>query len=621
MFRKSIRFKLIALLLFAVILPTGVSITVSYFYTKASVTEKSIRENTNYLNLGASNLQSYFKGIHELALSIYSGINIPNSLYTSILSAKPHHLQDADSNEDVNRNVFSSQLLNMFQSNKDIYQIHLFVNANKQSNTLLKGFFRREYNDSYRPSVSPSGKMEPFIEITHPDHRYGMKSGIPNLKPGSIEVFSAHYPIYRTPSDEVMGYFSIDFRLSELEEIAKAMYHLGSEQIFLLNEQGGALYSSDPDLIGKTIKAGWSQVSSQEDYGHYSWKDENFEGIVFYRAIESPLFNGYLLKLVPYDNLYGDARAITRITTGIGMLFLIVGMIAAIFISIRFTNPIKRIISFTQKVQIGDMDAQVEVATEDEFGILTRKINDMTQTINNLILKEYKLEIANKSNQLKALQAQINPHFLYNALQSIATLSLRYKALEVYERICALGSMMRYTMATGVNTVTLQEELEHVEHYLMLQEERFGNEYLEIHFDVAEETRNQAVPKMILQPLVENVFKHAFDDGIVNGPIRVRIVSHLDEAGNLMIAVSDNGKKLPPEKVREMELAINVETRNEMEQIGLRNVLARLRLYFGKEASLTMRGHDNGGLTVTLWIPTGNCGIMEADKSESTDCG
>lgn len=619
MFRKSIRFKLIALLLIAVMLPNGVSITVSYFYTKASVTEKSIRENTNYLTLGGSNLQSYFTGIHELAMSIYSGINIPDSLYTAILSAKPHDLPDAGPIEDLKRNVFSSQLLNMFQSNKDIYQIHLFVNANKQSNTLLKGFFRREYNDSYRPPVAPSGKVEPYIEVSHPDHRYGMKSGIPNLKPGLIEVFSAHYPIYRTPSDEAMGYLSIDFRLSELEEISKSMNEPGSEQIFLLNEQGEALYSSDPDLIGKTIKAGWSKVSSTEDDGHFSWKDESFEGIVFYRAIQSPLFKGYLLKLVPYDNLYGDARTITRITTGIGILFLIIGMIAAILISIRFTNPIKRLISFTQKVQIGDMEAQVEVVTEDEFGILTRKINNMTQTINNLILKEYKLELANKSNQLKALQAQINPHFLYNALQSIATMSLKYKALEVYERICALGSMMRYTMATGINTVTLQEEVEHAENYLMLQKERFGEENLEVHIDIAEETRMQAVPKMILQPLVENIFKHAFEDGIVNGRIRVHIISRLDEAGNLSIAVSDNGKKLPPERVLEMESAINAEMRNEIEQIGLRNVLARLRLYFGKEASLTMRGHEKGGLTVSLWIPTENYESMEADKGESTD--
>ncbi|WP_230202501.1 sensor histidine kinase [Paenibacillus ihumii] len=583
------------------------------------MTEKSIRENTNYLTLGGANLQSYFTGIHELAMSIYSGINIPDSLYTAILSAKPHDLPDAGPIEDLKRNVFSSQLLNMFQSNKDIYQIHLFVNANKQSNTLLKGFFRREYNDSYRPPVSPSGKVEPYIEVSHPDHRYGMKSGIPNLKPGLIEVFSAHYPIYRTPSDEAMGYLSIDFRLSELEEISKSMNEQGAEQIFLLNEQGEALYSSDPDLIGKTIKAGWSKVPSEEEDGHFSWKDERFEGIVFYRAIQSPLFKGYLLKLVPYDNLYGDAKTITRITTGIGILFLIIGMIAAILISIRFTNPIKRLISFTQKVQTGDMEARVEVVTEDEFGILTRKINNMTQTINNLILKEYKLEIANKSNQLKALQAQINPHFLYNALQSIATMSLKYKALEVYERICALGSMMRYTMATGINTVTLQEEVEHAEHYLMLQKERFGEENLEVHFDIAEETRMQAVPKMILQPLVENIFKHAFEDGIVSGRIRVHMVSRLDEAGNLSIAVSDNGRKLPPERVLEMESAINAEIRNEIEQIGLRNVLARLRLYFGKEASLTMRGHEKGGLTVSLWIPTKNYISMEADKGESTD--
>ncbi|MFR9712320.1 sensor histidine kinase [Paenibacillus sp. MB22_1] len=611
LFRKSIRAKLMALLVLTTLLPTGISITVSYFYTKNSVTEKSIQENTNLLTLGASNLKNYFTGINQLALSIYSGINIPDTLYTAILSVKAR--DDAESGLDISnhRDVISSQLRNLFQSNKDIYQIHLYICANRQSNTLLKGFFRREINDSFVPPAPPSGEMRPFIEATHLDHRYGTKTAIPNLKAGTTEVFSAHFPIYRAPSDEVMAYLSMDLRLSELEEITRSMYRPGTEQLYLVSREGEVLYSSDPKRLGQRIAEGWSRPPAGEDSGYFSWKGADIEGIVFYKRADSPPFDGYIMKLVPYDDLYADARSITGINTGIGLMFLIIAMIAAVLISIRFTTPIKRLISFTQKIQTGQLDARIEATTEDEFGILTRKINGMTQTINNLILKEYRLEIANKTNQLKALQAQINPHFLYNALQSIASLSLHYHAPKVYELIYSLGSMMRYTMTTDKSVVSLQEEIEHVQNYLMMQKERFGEEHLHVEFRIEEAVQTKFVPKMILQPLVENIFKHAFKDGIEDG--RIVIASRLEEPDLLVIEVSDNGTGIPKEQMNRMIAKINAKHWEGEEQIGLRNVLARLRLYFGEEANLTMSGHERG-LTVTLTLPAGTSGLNEEEE-------
>ncbi|MEI2397725.1 MULTISPECIES: sensor histidine kinase [Paenibacillus] len=601
MFRNSIRTRLMALVLLASVIPSGISVTFSYLYTKQSVTEQSVKQNTKLLTLGEANLSSYFSGMNQQAMSLYSGINVPSSFYTTLLTAKSNEQAPEGTVLPDTRAVISTQLYNLFLSDRNTFQIHLYVRAARQSNLLLGGLFRREENADYAEAEHPEGTYRPYIEVTHMDHQYGVKSGFPNLKPGSVPVFTAHFPLYRTPSDSVLADLSIDYTLEELEGIVKSMYNSDTERLYVLNEQGQALFASDPDWVGKQVETGWSRLPEDSDSGHFTWKKDGFQGIVMYKHIKDPLFSGSIIKLVPYEDLYGDARVITRFNMGIGLLFLLIGGISAVLISIGFTRPIKKLINFTQKVQIGQLDAHMDAEREDEFGLLTRKITGMTRTINDLIVKEYRLELANKTNQLKALQAQVNPHFLYNALQSIASLSLRYNAPKVYDLIYSLGSMMRYSMNTERTQVPLRDEMEHVQNYVILQTERFGEENLRLEIHAAEAALETVLPKMILQPIVENIFKHGFADGIREAVIRIDCT--LEGQSRLVLAVKDNGKGISPERLEEITAGLRSSGRPENEEIGLYNVLARLRLQFGSGAEMQLHNEEGQGVTVTLIIP------------------
>ncbi|WNS42923.1 sensor histidine kinase [Paenibacillus sp. MMS20-IR301] len=604
MFKNSIRTRLMALVLLASVIPSGISVTFSYLYTKKSVTEQSVKQNTKLLTLGEANLSSYFSGMNQRAMSLYSGINVPSSFYTTLLTAKSEDRVPEGVIVPDTRAVISTQLYNLFLSDRNTFQIHLYVRAARQSNLVRGGLFRREVNGEYAASIPPGGTYKPYLEVTHMDHQYRMKSGFPNLKPGSVPVFTAHFPIYRTPSDSVLADLSIDYTLEELEGIVKSMYNSDTEQLYVLNEQGQALFASDPDWVGKTVDTGWSRLPAGSDSGHFTWKKYGFQGIVMYRHIQNTLFSGSIIKLVPYEDLYSDARVTTRFNMGIGLLFLLIGGISAVLISFGFTRPIKKLINFTQKVQIGQLDAHMDAEREDEFGLLTRKITGMTRTINDLIVKEYRLELANKTNQLNALQAQVNPHFLYNALQSIASLSLRYNAPKVYDLIYSLGSMMRYSMNTERTQVPLRDELEHVENYVILQRERFGEENLQLEVHAAEGTPEIIVPKMILQPIVENIFKHGFADGIHGGIIRVECtLEQMEGQSRLILAVKDNGKGITPARLEEITAGLKSSGRSEHEEIGLYNVLTRLRLQLSREAELTLENEQGQGLTVRLVIP------------------
>lgn len=606
-FKNSIRTRLMALVLLASVIPSGISVTFSYLYTRQSVTEQSVKQNTKLLTLGEANLSNYFSGMNQQAMSLYSGINVPSSFYTTLLTAKGEAQVPEGTVVPDTRAVISTQLYNLFLSDRNTFQIHLYVRAARQSNLLLGGWFRREVNETYAGTEHPEGTYRPYIEVTHMDHQYGVKSGFPNLKPGTVPVFTAHFPIYRTPSDSVLADLSIDYTLEELESIVKSMYNSDTERLYVLNEQGQALFASDPDWVGKKIETGWSRLPGSSESGHFTWKKDGFQGIVMYQQIRDPLFSGSIIKLVPYEDLYGDTRVITQFNMGIGLLFLLIGGISAVLISVGFTRPIKKLINFTQKVQIGQLDAHVDAEREDEFGLLTRKITDMTRTINDLIVKEYRLELANKTNQLKALQAQVNPHFLYNALQSIASLSLRYNAPKVYDLIYSLGSMMRYSMNTERTQVPLRDEIEHVQNYVILQTERFGEENLQLVIHAAENTQEIIVPKMILQPVVENIFKHGFADGIRGGIIRVDCTLEQAEGqSRLILAVKDNGKGIPPERLAEITAGLRSSGQSENEEIGLYNVLARLRLQYGSGAEMNLEneeGRQGLGVTVTLIIP------------------
>jgi two-component system, sensor histidine kinase YesM len=596
MAKRSIRTKMLTLMLAAVVLPMGVSVTVSYFYTKESVTRKSVQENARILSLGKEKVSDYIGGLNQLAFTVYSGINLPGSLYTSIAYARP----DADQEISVDPWKYRNPLYNLYQSKDGIYQVHLYIAANKQSHSLVQGHYRSERNERFPAPFEPGDDPKPYIEKPHMDHRYGMSSNVPNHKLGTMKVFSLHYPIFRTPSKDVMAYLSFDVKLSELQHITGEMYDRNAEEeLYILSTEGSALFASREDVI-RTQAIFATGLDLRSEYGYEELEAEGFQGILLYAPLRTPIFQGVIVKLIPYSRLYADTRGIATINAGIGLLFLFMGSIAAIQISIHFTSPIKRLITFANQIQIGRLDAHAEVEREDEFGLLTHKLTSMTQAIHQLVQKEYRLELANKTNQLKALQAQINPHFLYNALQSIASSALRQQDTRGYDLIQYLGTMMRYTMDTETSVVPLRDEIEYVKCYLALQQERFGD-HLRVTMKIAPETQAIPIPKISIQPFAENVFKHGFRGGIYQGG-EIGICSYLS-GDFLWISVSDTGSGMGETARRDLERLANTGRGTGALGIGIPNVLERLRLNFGEQVRLFVESEAGGGSIFKLSIP------------------
>ncbi|MFC4808713.1 sensor histidine kinase [Paenibacillus sp. GCM10023250] len=595
----TIRKKMMLLFLTATIVPIAASIAISYRETRSSITQEAISKNNRLLALGSANIINYMNNINQKSLAVYNSMNVPRSLYYLL----EHNLEDESFPNGIsdvieNRNLLKDHLYNIYQSMREFYKIRLYVAAQNTSYLL--------WNDDIRVGRHEPGTIgmapKTYIEPTHPSTNYGL----PIKSPVQEEpVFSLHRPIFLAPSDKQLAELTIDVKTSVLNDLNRQLYDAGSEELYLADAEGRLVLSSKPDFVGKRLGDGWFRevTGSAAGQGHFQWDKDGFDGMIFFQQVKTPFMDWYLIKQTPDSHLYAAANRTARLNVWVGAASLAVAVLATLVISIRFTKPLLALIGYVNRIDAGNLNVQIEIQSKDEIGLLAKRFRSMMQTINNLILKEYRMEIANKTMQLRALQAQVNPHFLYNALQSVGTVALQQGNKKVYRLVTSLGKMMRYQMNLSGGDADLSQELDYVQAYLDLQQERFDTS-LDVILMIGEGTRGIRMPKMILQPLVENFFKHGFSPS--ERPAQLIIASSLGEAGDLTVVVSDNGAGLTDERLAELNAALaqdNDMAESDAAGIGLRNVLSRLRLFAGPGASLSIRRLVPHGFSVTLHIP------------------
>lgn len=332
------------------------------------------------------------------------------------------------------------------------------------------------------------------------------------------------------------------------------------------------------------------------------WETGEFQGVMMYDRTDLSTGGWILVKRVPYATLYDNAFSVTKINILFGVIGLSLVILASLIVSFKITNPIRVLLQNIQQVKEGNMRVQFQTLGKDEIGLLGIRFKEMVERINLLINREYKLEIENKNNQLKVLQSQLNPHFLYNALQSIGTLALKNNVPQIYKLLTDLSKIMRYGMNMEEDMVPLNREINYLKAFLLLQKERFGESF-DYHIQADEEALKVKVPKMLLQPIVENYFKHGFDRREDIG--RIDIKAETDEE-KLTIVIRDNGTGVDAERLKEINALLwegKSLQHGEETNIGLRNIQARIQLYYQHLASLHLENHPDGGFMVTIKLP------------------
>ena len=305
-----------------------------------------------------------------------------------------------------------------------------------------------------------------------------------------------------------------------------------------------------------------------------------------------------LINAVPESSAY-HINSLYLYTFIISIIFFLAMFISLYkFLSKRVFIPIKTLINNMDKNVEHNLSYDLKYDKNDEIGILFNSYNEMKSRINDLININYKNQIEQKELELKQLQIQINPHFIYNTLESIHMMAEINDDFETSTMAQSFGAIIRYSMNRKINTVLLKDEIAIIDNYIYLQKIRFDQLFI-IENKISDDVLNCKIIKMIIQPLIENSINHGLSQCSSNGKIIIQ-GDHFED--KLLITISDNGIGMSDEKVKALNDYVN-DKNNDFNGIALRNVNRRLKLKYGDEYGLIIYSVENKGTSVVLTLP------------------
>ena len=296
------------------------------------------------------------------------------------------------------------------------------------------------------------------------------------------------------------------------------------------------------------------------------------------------------------ERIFPQANTLRNFIITVAIIILIVTIILFAILTNLLTKPINTLVLAMQEMKAGKYDIELSTRRKDEIGNLNSAFNYMTSEIDRLVHQVYENKLRLQNAELKELQAQINPHFLYNSLESINWILIDKGDYETSEIIRSLASLLRYSTQSHNNLVPLKEEIEFVESYLKIQKYRLEDK-LNFSITIPNNLLDYLVPKLILQPLVENAVIH----GAIPSkyPSEINIIAYMDK--NLSIVIKDDGVGIGQKWIDNIDAAQNVE--DSTAHTGMINVHRRLKLQYGEEYGITANRSENGGTIITILLP------------------
>jgi two-component system sensor histidine kinase YesM len=307
-----------------------------------------------------------------------------------------------------------------------------------------------------------------------------------------------------------------------------------------------------------------------------------------------PELNWDLIALIPADITERDTKKVRTLTIWICSICLIVFFFVGFFLSRYFSKRVSRIVLVLDAFQEGAFHKRIHFKGNDEFSRISSAFNEMGQNTEELIRKVYLTNIQKKEAEMESLQAQINPHFLYNTLSSINRLAKFGETEKLQRMVMDLAKFYRLSLNEGRTVIPVKDELEQVKAYINIQKTKFESR-MNVHYDIEPEILQYNTIKLILQPFIENILEHAW----CGDRIHIRIVGFL-EGNTLVFKIIDDGIGMQSELLRQISDPI----KSLGVGYGIRNVEQRIKLYYGDEYGISIYSKPGIGTTIRITIPT-----------------
>ncbi len=389
------------------------------------------------------------------------------------------------------------------------------------------------------------------------------------------------------------GVFFVDLNYNSINTLCENI-NLGERgYVFILDREGSVIYHPQQQLLYSGLKTERLREVMETEETSFVTED------AYLYTISRSDYTGWTIVGVAYvPELLENSREAQGMYLFMALALFLVALALAVLLSDEITKPVKRLENSMEAVKKGNFDrAALEVGDENEIGRLTRSFNIMTEEIQKLMEESEREQQAKRKNELKVLQNQINPHFLYNTLDSIIWMAEWGKNQEVVEMTSSLAKLLRRSISNQQETVTVEEETAYTETYLRIQKMRYKDK-LEYEISIDEEIRQEEVIKLILQPLVENSIYHGIK--YKEGKGLIEILGYRE--GNCMVLqVQDDGIGMDGETLEHIFEKHVRDTRSN--GVGLKNVKERIQLYYGAEYGITYESVPGEGTTAVIRLP------------------
>ena len=569
-----IRSKLLLSFLFLVIFPVMLIGFFSFYTSKSLLKQKTEQYAYDILMETGENVDVKLKEIEKLSFQIVSSTPVQQALK---------------------------------KANKSLEDEYEKIDVEKTIDTQLKGF------------LSPDMDIAAIRIISLTDIAYYVNPGSINFyvteedkrileKGNGSAVWFKTDPRNRTiavgrvinsiVNQERIGYIFVYLRESSVYDVYKKTELFRNGDFFIIDGDGAIVSFKDKQFLNSPIGVVAEGITPENLKNNFITTNVNVR--MYYvasRAINKDRWK--IVAIIPTEQYEEDIIRLRSWTIIICASCCVLALLISLGLSGSISMPLRKLSAMMVKVGKGDFNVSISNESRDEVGILSSHFNWMVVQLEKLIQEVYQEQYLKQKAELKSLRMQINPHFLYNTLESINWMARIKNVPEISYMVKALGDLMRASIS-GDDFITVREEIENVENYLTIQKFRYGDRF-EASLQINEEIERIVIPKLILQPIVENAIVHGLEEKEGSG--RIEINGRLED-GQVVITICDNGIGMSEDKAAAVLADSDAEARQDGHtHIGLVNVDRRIKLYYGREYGIAITSSPGEGTTVRAVFP------------------
>ena len=553
------------------------------FYTTYTRTaeNQTIEDNIQLVNQVELNLTNYLRNMMRISDSLYYNIIKDTDFRNGNIDKELALLYEANRDNLVsiacfenNGTLVAATPVNILKENVDVTEQDWFIRAENKPENL-------HFSSSHVQNLFVDSNNRYYWVIS-------LSRGVEVTKRGNTTG----------------GILVVDMNFSGIRQLFTKVNSGDANYMYLMDRDGEIIYHPQQNLIYSELAEENNMAAIQYEDGTHTEEFQGHERIVVVKTVG---YTGWrIVSVIPKENLFQDRNQIRAVWFEVLAISILMVVIVNQYLSIKITGPLRKLEESVKQLELLTPE-KIYVGGSEEIRNLGQSIRSMVEQMRKLMDDAVKEQEEKRKNELDALQSQINPHFLYNSLDSVIWLVESERYDEAIYVVTALANLFRISLSQGRTIITIGEEFRHAKYYSDIQLMRFKDKF-QVHFDLDENLEKYMTIKLIIQPILENAVYYGMETMDGDGEI---LVNGYEKDGDIFIDVIDNGNGMNPAQVEHLLTGDNY-VRKRGSGIGLRNVDQRIKLYFGEDYGLLIKSEPDVGTKVTIHLPK----RLEVDSHE-----